>query len=213
MPRNTDDESGRELPVLGPDLAGRNAEDQLAEPGEITRLLKAMRNGEPNAQARLIPLVYDELRRLAGSYLRKERRDHTLQATALVHEAYLRLVAQHAPWQSRAHFFGVAAQLMRRILVDHARSRQAAKRGGEVAKVPLDEALLLSHGDSEALVELDLALSRLTDVDARAANVFTLRFFGGLSVTEAAEVLNVGPRTVNRDWRMAQAWLRRELEV
>jgi len=183
-----------------------------SSPGEVTRLLREMQNGTPAAADKLIPLVYDELRRLAASYLRKERRDHTLQATGLVHEAYLRLVEQRAPWQSRAHFFGIAAKLMRRILVDYARARQASKRGGENVKIPLDEGLLLSSADSEHLLHLDLAISRLTEVDEQAANVFTLRFFGGLSVADTAEALQVGSRTVNRDWRMAQAWLRRELE-
>jgi RNA polymerase sigma-70 factor (ECF subfamily) len=155
--------------------------------------------------------VYDELRRLAASYLRKERPGHTLQATALVHEAYLRLVGQHTPWQSRAHFFGIAAQLMRRILLDHARAHHADKRGGHQAKVPLEDALRLAHTDCSRLLELDLALSRLAEKDQRLARVFELRFFTGLTVDEAAEVLHVAPRTINRDSRMAQAWLRREL--
>ena len=209
--KDVDGEPGRERQPPAEDLISGDSEGRPAQPGEVTRLLQAMRNGEPDVAARLIPRVYDELRRLAASYLRRERRDHTLQATALVHEAYLRLVEQHTPWQSRAHFFGVAAQLMRRILVDYARARQANKRGGENVRVPLDEALLLSHADSQNLLDLDLALSRLSDVDVRLENVFTLRFFGGLSVNETAEVLKVGARTINRDWRMAQAWLRREL--
>lgn len=155
----------------------RHTEVRRNTPGEVTRLLIAMRNGEPNAESKLVPLVYDELRRLAASYLRKERRDHTLQATALVHEAYLRLVGQRTPWQSRAHFFGVAAQLMRRILVDYARAHHAGKRGGEDMKIPLDEGLLLSNADSKYLIDLDLVLSRLTAFDNRLARVFELRFF------------------------------------
>lgn len=182
-------------------------------PGDVTRLLEAMRNGVPTADSQLIPLVYDELRRLAASYLRRERRDrdHTLQATALVHEAYLRLAGQHSPWQSRAHFFGVAAQIMRRLLVDHARSGGAEKRGGGQVKVPLDEALLVSSADSQSLLDIDMALTRFSLIDGRGARVFELRFFSGLTVEETATVMGVGPRTVNREWRLAQAWLSREL--
>jgi RNA polymerase sigma factor (TIGR02999 family) len=150
---------------------------------------------------------------LAASYLRRERRnrDHTLQATALVNEVYLRMAGQHNPWDNRAHFFGIAAQMMRRILVDYARNRRAVIRGGGQPNLPLDQALLVSSADSQELLDLDLALSRLAKFDARAARVFELRFFGGLSVEETATVIGVVPRTVNRDWRLAQAWLSREL--
>jgi RNA polymerase sigma factor (TIGR02999 family) len=178
---------------------------------EVTLLLQAMCTGDATAESKLIGVVYKELRRLAASYLRKERRDHTLQATALVHEAYLRLGEQHAPWQNRAQFFGVAAQLMRRILTDYARKRISEKRGGEYVKIPLDEGIFLSHSDSSYLIELDLALAKFARVDGQAAQVFELRFFGGLTVEEAAEVLQIAPRTVNREWAMAQAFLTREL--
>ena len=180
-------------------------------PGEVTRLLVAMQEGQPDAEARLLPLVYDELRRLAASYLRRERPDHTLQATALVHEAYIRLAGQQGTWQNRSHFFGIAAQLMRRVLVDHARAHCAEKRGSGGIKVPLDEALLLSSAESRELLDLDEALSRLAQIDPRQARVIELRFFAGLSLEETAHVLNCATRTVTRDWRMAQAWLRREL--
>ncbi|HEV3198914.1 MAG TPA: sigma-70 family RNA polymerase sigma factor [Bryobacteraceae bacterium] len=182
-----------------------------ASPGEVTRLLIAMQDGQRDAEPRLLTLVYDELRKLAASYLRRERPDHTLQATALVHEAYLRLADQHATWQNRAHFFGVAAQVMRRILVDHARACHAGKRGSGQAKISLDEALVLSHAESQELLDLDEALSRLAEFDGRLARVVELRFFAGLSVQETAEVVGCATRTVNRDWRTAQAWLRREL--
>lgn len=184
-----------------------------ATPGEVTRLLIAMQDGQGDAEARLLTLVYDELRRLAASYMRRERPDHTLQATALVHEAYLKLTEQNANWQNRAHFFGVAAQVMRRILVDYARTHKAEKRGGGHVKLSLNEALLLSSAKSHELIDLDEALSRLAAVDPRQARVIELRFFAGLSVEETAEVLGRTTRTVNRDWRMAQAWLRRELGV
>jgi len=181
-----------------------------ASHGEVTRLLVAMREGQREAEPRLLSLVYDELRRLATGYLRRERRNHTLQATALVHEAYLRMAGQKASWQNRAHFFGIAAQVMRRILVDHARAHRAEKRGSGQAMVSLDEALLVS-ADSSQLIDLDEALTRLAEIDPRQARVVELRFFVGMSIEEAAEVLGCGVRTVNRDWRMAQAWLRRAL--
>lgn len=179
--------------------------------GEVTRLLLAMRNGEPDAETKLIPLVYDKLRRLAASYLRRERRDHTLQATALVHEAYLRLVDQHAPWQSRAHFFGVAAHLMRRVLVDYARAHNAEMRGGGCEKISLDEGLRLSAAESPQFLDLDAALARFEAHDGRRARVVELLFFGGLTVAETADVLGLARRTVDRDWAVARAWLQREL--
>jgi RNA polymerase sigma factor (TIGR02999 family) len=185
--------------------------DMGAAPGEVTRLLIAMQHGRPEAAPELLNLVYDELRRLAASYMRRERPDHTLQATALVHEAYLKLAGQDATWQNRAHFFAVAAQAMRRILVDHARAKKAEKRAGGHVKVSLDEALLVSIPNPGKLLSLDDALTELAEFDVRLAQVVELRFFAGLSVQETAEVLGCAARTVNRDWRAAQAWLRRKM--
>ena len=181
-------------------------------PGEVTRLLIAIQDGYVEAEAQLMTLVYEELLRLAGSYMRNERRDHTLSATALVHEAYLKLADQDVAWQNRAHFFGTAAQAMRRILVDHARGHRAEKRGGHNAKVSLDEALLLSSAESHDLIDLDEALTELAQMDPRLARVVELRFFAGLSVERTAKVLDCATRTVNRDWRTAQAWLVRKLK-
>lgn len=185
----------------------------MTESQDVTRLLSALTRGDEGAAAKLIPAVYDELRRLAASYMRRERPDHTLQATALVHEAYLKLVEQRSVnWQSRAHFFGVAAQLMRRILIDHARGHLRQKRGGEQRKVALDEAVVCSEQQSEELLAVDEALQRLAKLDARQARVVELRFFGGLSVEEAAEVLGISPKTVKRDWSVAKAWLYADLK-
>jgi RNA polymerase sigma-70 factor (ECF subfamily) len=162
----------------------------------------------------LLPLVEGELHRLAKAYLRRERQGHTLQTTALVNEAYLRLVDQrHARWQNRAHFFGIAAQLMRRILIDHARRIAYAKRGGGAVRISLDEACELGPERAAELVALDDALSTLAHVDERKSRVVELRYFGGLSVEETAEVLGVHPETVTRDWQRAKAFLRRELEA
>jgi RNA polymerase sigma factor (TIGR02999 family) len=159
-----------------------------------------------------MPLVYEELHRLARHYMRLERAGHTLQTTALINEAYLRLVDQRSVrWQNRAHFFAIAAQLMRRILVDYARSHARAKRGGDVLKVPLDGAALVSRERAAEIVSLDDALKRLAAIDPRKSQVVELRFFGGLSTEEAVEVLEVSPRTVEREWRLAKAWLRREI--
>jgi RNA polymerase sigma factor (TIGR02999 family) len=181
-------------------------------PHEVTRLLIAWRNGDQHAFEELLPLVYDELRRLAGRYLRHERPGHTLQSTALVHEAYLRLVDQKSvQWQNRAHFFGVAAQMIRRILVDHARSHQTAKRGGGAAKLSLDEALATPEQRDLDLVSLDDALTGLTRIDEQQARIVELRFFGGLSIEETAEVLTISPATVKRDWVIAKSWLYREM--
>lgn len=180
--------------------------------GEITRLLVEIKGGNRRAQSELMPLVYAELRRLARGYMRGERPDHTLQATALVHEAYLKLVEEPAiDWQGRAHFFAVAAQLMRRILVDHARAHQAAKRGGLDHKISLEEELIFSEAKSAELLALDEALVRLAEQDPRQARIVELRFFGGLSIEEIAEVLQISPRTVKRDWNMARAWLYEEI--
>jgi len=177
------------------------------EPNEITKLLVASREGDEEALNKLLPLVYQELRRLAGHYLRRERPDHTLQPTALVHETYLRLIDQNVSWQNRAHFFGVAAQMMRRILVDHARSRLAAKRGSGGVKISLDDALNLSDERAGDFIALDEALERLAEFDQQKSKIVELRFFGGLSVEETAEVLGIGTATVTRQWKMAKAWL------
>jgi RNA polymerase sigma-70 factor (ECF subfamily) len=165
-------------------------------------------DGDGAAMEELLPLVYQELRRRAANYLRRERQGHTLQPTALVHEAYLRMIDQtQVRWQNRAHFFGVAAQMMRRILVDHARSQHAEKRGGDAVKLSLDENIDVSNDRSSDLVALDEALSRLAEIDPQKSRVVELRFFGGLSVEETAEVLNVSAPTVKRHWRLAKAWL------
>jgi RNA polymerase sigma-70 factor, ECF subfamily len=191
----------------------RISRPSMSESQEVTMLLSALTKGEDGAASKLMPVVYAELRRLAGSYMRRERTDHTLQATALVHEAYLKLIEQRAVnWQSRAHFFGVAAQLMRRILIDYARGHTRDKRGGEQKKVSLDEVLLFSEQQSDKLLAVDDSLNLLEKIDARQARVVELRFFGGLSVEEAAEVLGVSPKTVKRDWSVAKAWLYADLK-
>jgi RNA polymerase sigma factor (TIGR02999 family) len=180
--------------------------------GEVTRLLVELRSGNPEARDKLIPLVYTQLHRLAARYMRRERPDHTLQPTALVNEAYLRLVSQKvASWKDRAHFFGIAARLMRQILVDHARVRREEKRGGKAEKLPLDQALEFSPARSRELTELDDALKSLERVDPQQARVVELRFFGGLTVEETAEELGISPRTVKRDWGVARAWLHGEI--
>ena len=181
-------------------------------PPEISRLLAAWGSGDQAALDELTPLVYGELCRLAHHYMSRERPGHTLQTTALVDEAFMRLVDQkEAHWQNRTHFFGIAAQLMRRILVDHARSHAYAKRGGGARKVPLDEAAVLSPERGADLIALDDALKRLSEIDPRKCRVVELRYFGGLTVEETAEVLKVSPVTVKRDWSVAKAWLRREI--
>jgi RNA polymerase sigma factor (TIGR02999 family) len=183
-----------------------------ASPQDITELLLAWSAGNQGALERLTPLVYGELHRLAHHYMAGERTGHTLQSTALVNEAYLRLVqTNRVQWQGRAHFLAVAAQLMRRILVDFARSRQYAKRGGKAPVISLDDAPVPVEECAE-LVALDEALSALASVDPRKVQVVELRFFGGLSVEETAEVLKVSVETVMRDWRLAKVWLRRELQ-
>lgn len=180
----------------------------------VTRLLLAWNQGDEAALEQLIPLVHGELRRLARRYMRRERPGHTLQASALVNEVYLRLVdGGDVRWHDRAHFFAMAARLMRRILVDHARARRSQKRGGGTAEVSLDEALAVSHEPGHDLVALDDALTALATVDGRRSRVVELRFFGGLSVDETAEVLKVSPDTIGRDWRLAKAWLLRELSA
>ncbi|HEX7999682.1 MAG TPA: sigma-70 family RNA polymerase sigma factor [Pyrinomonadaceae bacterium] len=178
---------------------------------EVTQLLAKLSNGDRTALDELLPLVYDELRRLADRYLRRERSDHTLQATALVNEAYLRLVDQNVPWQNRAHFFGVAAEMMRRILVDHARSHQAQKRGSGGIKLSLDEAINMSDERAADLISLDEALNALAEFDPQKSRIVELRFFAGLSIEETAKVLGIGTATVIRQWRMAKAWLYHEV--
>ena len=179
---------------------------------EVTLLLAKWAKGNQEALNELTPLVYKELRQLAASYLRKERQGHTLQPTALVHEAYLRLVEQrNVDWESRAHFYGVAALVMRRILVDHARRQAARKRGDNLRRVPLEEVTDGSTSAEIPILALDQALSRLERLDGALARIVELRAFGGLTIDEAAHVLKVSPSTVKRDWRTAKAWLTREL--
>jgi len=183
-----------------------------ASPYQITQLLKDWGNGNETARDQLMPLVYEELHRMAHRYMRKERPGHTLQTSALVHEAYVRLVDQtDVEWQNRAHFYGIAAQMMRRILVDHARSRQYAKRGGDARPVSLDEVAIVSEERTAEVIALDEALAGLAVIDQRKSQIVELRFFGGLSIEETAGVLAVSPGTIMRDWTLAKAWLRREM--
>lgn len=178
----------------------------------ITQRLIAWNNGDPEALEELMRIVYNELRRLANHYLRSERPEHTLQPTALVHEAYLRLSDQRqVRWQNRAHFFGVAAQMMRRVLVDHARANHRSKRGGAAPRLSFDEAAYMHRSQDAQVLALDYALTRLKSIDTRKSDVVELRYFGGLSVDETAEVLGVSPHTVMRDWNMAKAWLYQEI--
>jgi RNA polymerase sigma factor (TIGR02999 family) len=179
---------------------------------EVTQLLIDWSNGRQDAVEPLFPLVYEELRRLAHRYMRRERPGHTLQTTAVVHEAYLRLIDQnHVQWQNRAHFFAIAARMMRRILITHAQSHAYAKRGGGALKVSLDEVAVLSPARAGELIALDDALKSLAVIDVRRSQVVELRFFGGLSNEEIAEVLKISPNTVTRDWNVAKAWLYREM--
>ena len=179
---------------------------------QITQLLKDWSDGDETARNQLMPLVYEELRRMAHQYMRKERPGHTLQTSALVHEAFVRLVDQkEVHWQNRAHFFGIAANMMRRILVDHARSRQFAKRGADARHIGLDEVAIVSQERAADVLALDDALICFAAVDPRKSRIVELRFFGGLSIEETATVLAVSPGTVMRDWTLAKAWLRREM--
>jgi RNA polymerase sigma factor (TIGR02999 family) len=181
-------------------------------PGDVTRLLAAWKEGDRAAPDLLLALVYDELRRMARHHLRRQQPGHTLQTTALIHDAYLRLVGQAAgPWQDRNHFFAVSAQAMRHILVDHARARQSAKRGGGARAVSLDEAALVTVERAAELIALDDALEELKGLHERQCRVVECRYFGGMTVQETAEVLGVSPETVMRDWKMAKAWLHRAL--
>lgn len=184
----------------------------MEESRSITQLLLESKGGARGALDQLMPVVYNELRRLAESYLRRERPDHTLQATALVNEAYLRLIDQKTvSWQNRAQFFGLAAKMMRRILVNHAEAHHAAKRGGHAQKLSLDEAVSFFEAEQVDLLALNTALIRLATLDERQSEIIELRFFGGLTIDEIAEMLQISPATVKREWNMAKAWLMREL--
>ena len=184
----------------------------MLDRSDVTQILHAWSEGDETAPERLMPLVYDELRRVAGQYLRRERPDHTLQATALVNETYLRLVDQsHVSWNDRAHFRSLAARLMRRILVEHARSRNAEKRGGKLAKIYLDETRELAQESSPDLLALDDALKRFALAHPREGEVVEMKFFGGLAAEEIADVLKVSAKTVLRDWKFAKLWLCRDL--
>lgn len=181
-------------------------------PDNITHLLREWSDGDERALDRLTPLVYGELRKQAARYLRRERRDHSLQTTALINEAYLRLIdTKGIRWQDRAHFFAIAANLMRRVLVEHARRRDAEKRGGSQIRLTLDRTVAVAKGSDVDVLAIDEALTRLAAIDEQQAQVVELRFFSGLSVEETATALGISPRTVKRDWSVARAWLRREV--
>jgi len=181
-------------------------------PQRVTKLLIDWRNGDQSALDQLMPLVYSELHRMATRYMNQQKRDHTLQTTALIHEAFIRLVGNSGKkWENRAQFFGVAAKAMRHVLIDHARASHAAKRGGERHAIPLDEAILISDERMADFVALDDALTDLAKLNPRQSEVIELRYFGGLSVEETAQILKTSPETVMRDWRAAKAWLYREL--
>ncbi|HEX8369032.1 MAG TPA: sigma-70 family RNA polymerase sigma factor [Pyrinomonadaceae bacterium] len=180
---------------------------------DVTQLLNKAQSGDKESLDQLLPLIYDELRRVAANQLRAERENHTLQATALVHEAYLRLLEQHeVDWQNRTHFFSIAAEMMRRILVNYAVQRNAKKRGDGITRISLDDAISFSNGEAELdLVSLDASLKRLAEFDAVAARIVELRFFGGLTIEEVAEVMNISESTVKREWKTAKAWLKTQL--
>ena len=184
-----------------------------SSPSDVTQLLLDWSNGDKAALDKLVPVVYEELRRLASYYMRRERPGHTLQTSALVNEAYMRLVDyRQMQWQSRAHFFAVAAQAMRRVLVDHARKQRFAKRGGGAVNVSLDESLAVSQKQAADLIALDDALTDLEAIDARKSRIVELRYIGGLNIEETAEVLDISPATVQREWRAAKAWLYRAIK-
>lgn len=184
----------------------------MSSPAHVTDLLKAWSKGDESALTRIVPLVYDELRQLARNHLRRERTGHTLQPTALVHEAFTRLVDQsQVEWQGRTHFFAVAAQTMRRILVDHARKRHAARRGGQGIRITLDESVAVADRRDVDLISLDRALTSLAQRDATQGRIVELRYFAGLGIDETADALSISPATVKREWTLARAWLRREM--
>ena len=176
-------------------------------PGAVTRLLAEIRQGNKEAESQLVPLVYGELHRLAAKFMHRERPDHTLQATALVDEVYVRLVGQHQDWHNRCQFFAIAAQVMRRVLVDHARAHRAERRGGKLQKVELEDLRLGSEGFPDKILALDEALSRLSEWDARQSRIVELRFFVGLTEDEIASLMGISARTVKREWSFARAWL------
>ena len=178
-----------------------------ADGGDITLLLRAMKNGDAHAAEQLLPLVYNELHRLAKGYMRRERSDHTLQPTALINEAYLRLARDAVDWQSRQHFIGVAANVMRRLLVDHARAHNAEMRAGDLERVEFEEGFVLSRERSKEVIALHDALGTLEGLDPRQAKVVELRYFGGFSVEEIGEILEISPRSVKRHWALARIWL------
>ncbi len=197
-------------PPRGKLADGVNTSDK-PDSKDVTVLLQAVRQGDAAAQNRLLPIVYAELRQLAGSYMRRERNEHTLQATALVHEAYVRLAVGEVAANDRAHFFALAAQTMRRVLVDHAKTRNRDKRGGGISNLTFDEAVFPPPQNDEALVDLDAALTRLATFDERGAQAVELMFFGGLDHTEACQVLGIGKTTLYEDLAIAKAWLAREV--
>ncbi len=178
-----------------------------ADKGEVTLLLNAMQSGDPTATGKLLPLVYTELHRLAANYMRRERAGHTLQPTALINETYLRLTGDTINWQNRAHFMGVAANIMRRVLVDHARAHKAGMRGGNLQRVELEEGLAITKERSSEMLALDDALQELEKVNPRQAKVVEMRYFAGLSVEEVAATLQIGTRSVEREWALARVWL------
>src|ERR1700728_2241925 len=182
-----------------------------ADDGQVTLLLKAMKNGDESAAGKLLPLVYDELHRLARSYMQRERPDHTLQPTALINEAYLRLARGSVDWQGRQHFIGVAANVMRRLLVDHARAHNAEMRAGGLERVELEEGLMVSDEQSKEVLALHEALTVLEEADPRQAKVVELKYFGGFSVEEIAAILEMSPRSVKRHWALARIWLHKRM--
>jgi len=184
-----------------------------AEDGEVTLLLRAMKNGDKSAAEKLLPLVYSELHRLARGYMRQERQDHTLQPTALINEAYLRLAGEGIDWQNRQHFIGVAANVMRRLLVDYARAHNAEMRGGDLQRVELAEGSMIAAGRSNEVLALHDALTALEAVDPRQAKVVELRYFGGFSVEEIAGILEISPRSVMRHWALARIWLLKQMKT
>jgi RNA polymerase sigma-70 factor (ECF subfamily) len=187
---------------------------QPTQPGEVTLLLRMFRGGDTDAASRLMALIYPELRRIAQVQFRREREDHDLQPTALVHEAFLRLVAhEHHTWEDRGHFFAAAANVMRRILIEHARARRAQKRDGASTRITLDDAVTMTRAQSADLLDLDQALTELERLSPRQARVVELRYFSGLSVPEIASALGLNPRSVDRDWATARAWLRNRLSA